>query len=754
MSYAYASRRRLTAAVTAVLAVTLGATALTVPANADTTDRSSVSAAAGAAATTDAVISIPRTTRIISAGPSGFLAEEWTDAGGYVYRWTSTVDGTTTVLPAQGSYFGGFSDSVVTREPTRSLYRVYDMSSPGGTYQSISPSSDLSLRAVVGTTLVMSRWNTTDHTGELRLVTRGVDAQSDRPVTGLKPNPRILKAEPTSVSTANVFYTAVDADDTLREYLAVVDTVTASVVEQREVSSVAHFADLASSGSRLAWVEAPTTSTARLMYAERGGEVSAPAVEAVPLGNRIHTHIGALGDWITYASPGATTAAQPDQLHALTALNVTNGAKVKLLDHAMSSVPAPDGSLLVRGGTVAGGEGVYRVAVGENNAITATLIASTGESTALKLLEAKTPTVLDLDQNGGKATLEWTLSRSSASGTVTLRHVRTGRTAASHTFDYSGNGISTTGVVTVNWSGLIEGEHAPNGDYTWEFNATPTNGIGPAMKATGVFTVVRKANPHDFNDNGSTDLLARDASGVLWRDDLVRSDTSAGIYAYQRVKVGTGWQIYDQIEAAGNLAGAPAGDVVARDTSGVLWSYLGKGDGTFAPRTKIGTGWQVYNKIAAGSDLTGDGRPDLLATDTTGALWLYKGTGVWNAPYSARTKIGSGWGVYNQITAVGDIAGGPAGDLVARDKDGVLWSYLGKGDGTFAARTKIGEGWNAYTQLVGAGDVDRDGRADLIAYGPGGTHLYRGTGDWSVPLAPKWYTSLYAGEGTKFNPVS
>ncbi|WP_399172936.1 FG-GAP repeat domain-containing protein [Streptomyces sp. PanSC19] len=62
--------------------------------------------------------------------------------------------------------------------------------------------------------------------------------------------------------------------------------------------------------------------------------------------------------------------------------------------------------------------------------------------------------------------------------------------------------------------------------------------------------------------------------------------------------------------------------------------------------------------------------------------------------------------------------------LVARDTAGVLWLYLGKGDGTFTARTKIG-GWNAHQHLVG--DADRDGRPDLVGFGPQGEdYLYRG----------------------------
>ncbi|MFC9492065.1 FG-GAP-like repeat-containing protein, partial [Streptomyces hydrogenans] len=92
-------------------------------------------------------------------------------------------------------------------------------------------------------------------------------------------------------------------------------------------------------------------------------------------------------------------------------------------------------------------------------------------------------------------------------------------------------------------------------------------------------------------------------------------------------------------------------------------------------------GWQVYDKITGGSDLNGDGRGDLLATDTSGVLWLYVSTGDTRTPFKPRVRIGGGWQTYDLLLAPGDIAGASGGDLLARDKDGVLWLYLGKGDG-------------------------------------------------------------------------
>ncbi|MFE5792251.1 FG-GAP repeat domain-containing protein [Streptomyces sp. NPDC056503] len=249
---------------------------------------------------------------------------------------------------------------------------------------------------------------------------------------------------------------------------------------------------------------------------------------------------------------------------------------------------------------------------------------------------------------------------------------------------------------------------------------------------------------HDIDADGYPDLLGRDATGTLWRDSA--ADGSP------RASAGSGWQGYGKIEVVGDavVAGVEdnyAADVVTRDKAGVLWLHQGNGQGGFLPRTRIGGGWQVYEKIAGGSDLTGDGRPDLVAVDTAGGLYLYAGTGRVGYPYETRKKIGAGWGVYNQLTAVGDIGGAAGGDLVARDKDGLLWLYLGKGDGTFAARKLIGGGWQVYGQLTGAGDVNHDGRVDLLAHDPVAhrVYLYTGTGDWHTPFAKRALTDLHAG---------
>ncbi|MFG2144562.1 FG-GAP repeat domain-containing protein [Streptomyces sp. NPDC048696] len=50
------------------------------------------------------------------------------------------------------------------------------------------------------------------------------------------------------------------------------------------------------------------------------------------------------------------------------------------------------------------------------------------------------------------------------------------------------------------------------------------------------------------------------------------------------------------------------------------------------------------------SDLNGDGDPDLLARDSSGVLWIYRGTGsATGAPFAGRTQVGGGWQMFNLL---------------------------------------------------------------------------------------------------------
>ncbi|MFB7406345.1 FG-GAP repeat domain-containing protein [Streptomyces sp. NPDC056202] len=166
--------------------------------------------------------------------------------------------------------------------------------------------------------------------------------------------------------------------------------------------------------------------------------------------------------------------------------------------------------------------------------------------------------------------------------------------------------------------------------------------------------------------------------------------------------LGGGWNMYNRVISAGNTGGGAPDDVLARDGAGVLWHYLGNGNASLTQRYRVGSGWDAYTQIAGKGDVTGDGRADLVARDRAGVLWLYKGTGNYRSPFTSRTRIGSGWNMYNHIFSPGDLTGDRRADLVARDSAGALWLYKGAGNSTnpFPSRMKIGtSGWNGFGAL-------------------------------------------------------
>ncbi|MFF0462919.1 FG-GAP repeat domain-containing protein [Streptomyces mexicanus] len=727
------SGRRLGAALATVLALTAGGVGLTVPATAATT-----AATAPAGSADQSVPAFPKGDVVGGATASGYLTwnktsgtRSWVPAAGgdpVQWMWRTAVQGT------------GVGDLVATYlSPTA---EITDMATGSTVYSlDLGPSvSGVTYAGAAGTSL-FTLLPDAEGGNTLRMHSKGV---APRTVTGVPRNATDVKVAAGTATEAQVTYATGTGTDT-RRFLGLLDLATGAVTETHELPAAAARGDIAVSATYVAWVEYTGSNEATVVVTDR----SSKTVRKVAVGKvwPPDVEIGLQGDWLAYGNRGGLDSIFTYSSNALTAYDLKTGATRKLLDHLTSAATAPDGTLVVRGGTVAQNEGVYRIAPGQDGVPAATLAASTGEPTRVTLTGHTVPAVIDLDAGGGKASLAWTLSRGNVEMTVTLRHVRTGQT---RTVSFTAPGTTAR----FDWEGglgMMPTGSAYNGDYTWSLVAKPLNGIGPDLTSSGSFKVTRTAKPHDFDDNGTPNVLARDTSGRLWSSDTYYDPYNPGYLAEHATKlIGSGWGTYNQIETVGNVGGAAHADLVARDGSGVLWLYLGRGDGTFATRVKVGGGWQIYNKITGGTDYTGDGKADLLATDTSGVLWLYKGTGQYTSPFATRVKVGGGWGVYNKITAVGNVGGAAAGDLVARDGSGVLWLYLGRGDGTFASRTKIGSGWNAYSHLVGIGDGNRDGRADLFAYDKTHnlTYFYSGTGNWSAPFATRKPSTSPGSSGT------
>ncbi|KUL55477.1 hypothetical protein ADL22_00880 [Streptomyces sp. NRRL F-4489] len=740
MASLHTTRRRLGACVATVLAVTVGAGALAAPGAV-----AAPAAVAGATAATADEAKLPLDADIVSTGDTGYLTSRKGDSGTPVLEWHTYADGSVRPIPSGTTGYDTASDAVVAVDSDGTVL-LWDMSAGAVQTGAIDLAAEFApgakLVGAVGAHLFVSVPTTQDYhelwqltqadgiTKKTKLTSGGYNL--DFKVVASTGHDLLVLGSRREFSGAT-FRTAYWKALTNVSSGAVVDRLGAEATGPWNQNSTGAYA-----ADYKAWSEYPAGSTQLV--------VTTPTVtKRFTMDGSLSGAViaGIAGDTLLYGVPGKAGDATPSPLYARL-LTKDDAAPYQLMDSFSSVAHAPDGSLLVRG-TTADADGLFRITASGGARPDLTLVAGTNRVMPVKVTGANVPTAVNLEQPGTTVPMEWDLSRADATVDLTLTHPATGQKLTTRLAPpASGTRFRFT------WDGVLNGASAPNGAYTWQLTATPADGA-PAT-GSGTFQVAREANPHDFNDNGSTDVLARDASGVLWRDDLFDWPSGSQINTAKRTKIGGGWQVYNRITAVGNVAGAPTGDLVARDGSGDLWLYLGKGDGTFATRVKVGGGWQIYDKLTGGGDLTGDGRPDLLATDTSGALWLYKGTGSASAPFATRVKVGGGWGIYNQITAVGNIAGGAAGDLVARDTSGVLWLYQGDGAGNFTARVRIGGGWNAFSHLAGAGDVTADGRPDLIAYGPNGTYVYRSTGSATAPFS-RQTTTLYAGEGSTFNSV-
>ncbi|MCB5167923.1 VCBS repeat-containing protein [Streptomyces bambusae] len=277
--------------------------------------------------------------------------------------------------------------------------------------------------------------------------------------------------------------------------------------------------------------------------------------------------------------------------------------------------------------------------------------------------------------------------------------------------------------------------------------------------------------PGDLTGDGKADLLARTHSGVLY---LYPSTGNASDPFKAPVKVGAGWQAFDQLVGAGDTDGDGRADLVVRTPGGDLYRYPGTGKASepFGARKKVGFGYQTYNQLVGVDDRNGDGLGDLMARTVGGSAYLYHSDG--KGGFKARSYAGDRWNVSTNFAAQGAVPGFGRNDLVGRDGAGTLWWYFSKNNGTLGARQKLskdggwlganvnyvssldndsdgdlveiwnghlfkeatdmGAGWGVYNALAGVGDLSGDGRGDLLARDRSGNlYLYKTQGGKLAP---------------------
>ncbi|WP_437087333.1 FG-GAP-like repeat-containing protein [Streptomyces sp. enrichment culture] len=229
----------------------------------------------------------------------------------------------------------------------------------------------------------------------------------------------------------------------------------------------------------------------------------------------------------------------------------------------------------------------------------------------------------------------------------------------------------------------------------------------------------------DYNGDGYTDILTRDAHGDVWVTPGT-AGTGTGTLG-SRYYIGGGWYSdYWTNAYTADLNNDGHTDMIGRNRNGDLYLYPGTGrTGTETVGTPvlIGVGWNTYPTLSF-ADINNDGRTDVLGRDAAGDIWVIPGQGgTGTNMLGSRYYIGGGWySDYWTNAYTADLNNDGHTDMIGRNRNGDLYLYPGTGrTGTETVGTPvlIGVGWNTYPTLSFA-DINNDGLVDLIGRDAGG----------------------------------
>jgi N-acetylmuramoyl-L-alanine amidase/FG-GAP-like repeat len=231
----------------------------------------------------------------------------------------------------------------------------------------------------------------------------------------------------------------------------------------------------------------------------------------------------------------------------------------------------------------------------------------------------------------------------------------------------------------------------------------------------------------DWNGDGAADLLAVNPSAGLGALSLFagagRRNFTTRVAAFSTVPGA------DLVRIVGDVNGDGYTDAVARvRTNNTLVFLGGRSGGGFTAPVTIGSGWNPFTLVEAAGDYDGDGVPDLLARDARGTLFVYPLRR--NLTFKTPKTIGVGFQGMQSVVGTGAFDKDPHGDVIAlRASDHALILFHGTGSSALQGGPVLARAQSDLTQILGVGDYNGDGTADLVARSRvGSLWLYPGNG--------------------------
>ena len=197
--------------------------------------------------------------------------------------------------------------------------------------------------------------------------------------------------------------------------------------------------------------------------------------------------------------------------------------------------------------------------------------------------------------------------------------------------------------------------------------------------------------PGDLNGDGVADVVARtgDTGETALHLGAVDGALTATDITYPR------FADVDQLTGVGDFDGQGANDLVGRRAStGELFLYPGRGDGTFGKGVLLAADWAGYDLTTGVDDFDGDGSTDLLARAGS-TLYQVPGAGT---SLGTPVALRGSWAGFDVLAGRGDSTGDGNPDLLARDSaTGITYVYPGDGQGSWTPR--VG-GWGRYRDVA------------------------------------------------------